>query len=105
MKPNPDPLEKVIERKVCDHAKALGCYVRKFTSPSHASVPDRMFITPNGVVFFVEMKRKGKEPTAAQAIEIQKIRSKNVRVFVVDEVQNGKNVVDGMVALLKEPLF
>lgn len=96
MKSN-NPLEKVIEKKICDHAKQLGCYVRKFTSPAHRSVPDRMFITPSGVVFFLELKRKGEKPTAAQVIEIEKIQQTGVRVFVIDEVEAGKKVVEDLV--------
>ncbi len=93
----PNPLEKVIEAKVCDHAKKLGCLVYKFTSPNRRSVPDRLFITPTGRVFFVEFKRLGEEPTAAQAVEIEKIRSKGVTVLVIDRVEDGKKMVDKQV--------
>jgi hypothetical protein len=102
---NLNPLEKVIEAKVCEHAKKLGCYVRKFTSPSHRSVPDRMIITPNGIVFFIEFKRKGEVPTAGQVVEIEKIRKMGVKVFVVDAVEDGKNVVDAMVSKMNDPMF
>lgn len=91
---NPNPLEKVIEAKVCDYAKQLGCLVYKFTSPARRSVPDRMFIMPNGKgVFFIEFKRKGQKPTAAQEVEIEKIRAKGVPVYVVDNVERGRCVV------------
>ncbi len=91
---NPDPLEKDIEKKVCDHAKKLGCLVYKFTSPSRRSVPDRLFIMPDGKgVFFIEFKRKGLKPTPAQAVEIEKIKAKGVCCFVVDNVMAGKAVI------------
>lgn len=91
---NPNPLEKVIEAKVCDYAKQLGCLVYKFTSPSRRSVPDRLFIMPGGKgVFFIEFKRAGQKPTAAQEVEIEKIRAKGVRVYVVDNVEYGKRYV------------
>lgn len=93
---NDDPLEKIIEGKVVAHAKTKGCIVYKFTSPSKRSVPDRIFITPAGVVFFIEFKRLHQKPTPSQAVEIEKIRSKGVSVFVVDDVATGKKVVDGM---------
>lgn len=93
MKPNPNPLEKDIEKRVCDYAKLLGILVYKFTSPSRAHVPDRLFITPKGVVFFVEFKRKGHLPTKAQEVEIARIRKQGVDVFVVDEVAAGKAVI------------
>lgn len=92
---NPNPLEKDIEKKVCDYARSLGCLVYKFTSPARRSVPDRLFIMPGGRgVFFIEFKRKGCKPTAAQEIEIGKIKKNMVAVFVVDNVLDGKNVVD-----------
>lgn len=94
---NPNPLEKVIEGKVCDHAKALGCLVYKFTSPSRRSVPDRLFIMPEGKgVFFIEFKRRGCEPTPSQEIEIGKIRAKGTRVFVVDNVEFGKKLITNL---------
>lgn len=93
---NNSPLEKDIEAKVVAYAKTKGVLCYKFTSPSKRSVPDRIFITPTGDVFFIEFKRKGQKPTPAQAVEIEKIRSKGVSVFVVDGVATGKKVVDGM---------
>lgn len=101
---NPNPLEKVIEGKVVEHAKKLGCYVRKFTSPAHRSVPDRMFISPNGVVWFIEFKRLGQKPTAGQEVEIEKIRKTGVKVFVCDNVDDGKRVVDAMVKVQRDVL-
>lgn len=94
MKSNPDPLEKDIEKRVCDYAKSLNMLVYKFTSPSRSHVPDRLFITPEGVVFFIEFKRKGQKPTKAQEVEIEKIRNTTIRVFVIDNVECGKRVVD-----------
>lgn len=87
---NKDPLEKDIEKKVCDYAKSLGILVYKFTSPSRRSVPDRMFILPGGGVFFIEFKRKGCEPTPGQEIEIEKLRKQGALVWVIDEVEKGK---------------
>jgi len=93
---NPDPLEKDIEKRVCDYAKSLKMLCYKFTSPSRRSVPDRMFITERGVVFFIEFKRKGQKPTAAQWVEIKKIQATEVTVAVVDNVGEGKNVITSM---------
>jgi len=93
---NPNPLEKDIEKKVCDYAKSLGCLVYKFTSPSRRSVPDRLFIFPNGAIRFVEFKRAGAKTTPAQEVEIQKILKQGVGVWVVDNVSSGKVLVDQM---------
>ncbi len=91
---NPDPLEKDIERKVCDYAKSLKMLCYKFTSPSRRSVPDRMLITEMGEVWFIEFKRRGCVPTPAQQVEINKIRKTGIAVFVVDNVEQGKRIVE-----------
>lgn len=90
---NPNPLEKDIEKKVCDHAKALGCLVYKFTSPAKRSVPDRLFVMPGGIVFFIEFKRRGEKPTPAQALEISKLKEKGAQVFIIDNVDTGRCLI------------
>ena len=101
-KPQKNPLEKEIEKAVCDYAKSLGCLVYKFTSISMRSVPDRLFIMPAGKgVFFVEFKRRGEVPTPAQEAEIAKIRAKGTAVYVVDNVEAGKATVDRALTVLE----
>jgi len=92
---NPDPLEKDIEKKVCEYARSLKMLCYKFTSPSRRSVPDRMFITSSGVVFFIEFKRRGQKPTAGQEVEIAKIRATGVRVYIIDNVAVGETIIRG----------
>lgn len=97
MKKDNNPLEKVIEQKVCAYAKEQGILVYKFTSPARRSVPDRLFIPPDGrEVFFIEFKRLGQKPTPAQDVEIDKIKRQGVPVFLVDTVAAGKIAVDTM---------
>lgn len=94
---NTNPLEKVIEEKVCNHAKELGCLAYKFTSPSRRSVPDRLFILPQGKgCFFIEFKRRGEVPTEKQALEIAKIQEKGMAVFIVDDTATGKLLIRDM---------
>lgn len=90
---NTNPLEKVIEKKVCDYAKAQGCLVYKFTSPSRRSVPDRLFITPKGEIFFIEFKRLGEKPTASQEVEIAKLHERGVPVGIIDNINDGVKCV------------
>jgi hypothetical protein len=87
-------LEKQIEAKVCDYAKSKGMLTYKFTSPSRAAVPDRLFVCPDGRVFFIEFKRGGQKATEAQAREHDRLRGHKVSVFVVDNVQDGMAVID-----------
>ena len=76
----PPPLEKEIEKKICDYAKSKGCYVRKFVSPNNRSVPDRLIIAPGGAVGFLEIKREGCKPTPAQLAELELLRKQGCNV-------------------------
>ena len=87
-------LEKDIEKKVCKYAKGLGFLVYKFSSPGKRAVPDRLFISPKGVVFFIEFKAWGKEPTKLQALEIRKINGQGAKCLVCDSVESGKWAID-----------
>lgn len=90
-------LEKQIEAKVCEYAKTKNVLVYKFTSPARAAVPDRMLIRPDGRIWFVEFKREGAKPTEAQEREHHRLRQHNVNVFVIDNVEEGKTMIDLMV--------
>lgn len=90
-------LEKQIEAKVCEYAKTKNVLVYKFTSPARAAVPDRMFIRPDGRIWFVEFKRQGAKPTEAQEREHHRLRQHKVNVFVIDNVEEGKTMIDFMV--------
>ena len=92
--------EKYIEAEVCDYARKKGLLAYKFTSPARAAVPDRMFITQDGRMFFCEFKAKGKKPTPAQEREHTRLRQHKVNVFVIDDVEKGKWVIDTMLDLM-----
>jgi hypothetical protein len=87
-------LEKDIERKVCEYARQEGFLAYKFTSPQRAAVPDRLFISPTGSMFFVEFKQLGKMPTPAQYREHDRLRENGVDVYVIDNVEHGKELVE-----------
>lgn len=91
-------LEAKIERSVCDYARDKGLLVFKFTSPNRAAVPDRLFILPSGKVFFCEFKASGKKPTPAQSREHDRLIGHKVLVFIVDDIDEGKAIVNMMIA-------
>lgn len=49
--------EKQIERECRKYAESKGWMSLKLTCPGHAGVPDRMFVSPNGRIEFVEFKK------------------------------------------------
>ena len=87
-------LEKQIEKKVTDYAKSVGYISFKFNSMSCRAVPDRLFITPYGFIIFIEFKRVGAQPTEKQRLTIDKLRAQGCLVFVVDNVDEGKEIVN-----------
>ena len=75
--------EKEIERRLCELVKEHGGLSYKFISPNNPGVPDRIVITPAGVVWFVELKTdygRLKRLQEWQKSELEK-RGANVRVI------------------------
>lgn len=79
-------LESTIEQAAVRKAKDLGILTRKFVSPGHVGVPDRLFMH-NGVVFFVEFKAPGKKPTPMQFRELQLIKGQGCLATWVDSIE------------------
>lgn len=91
---NNSPLEKVIEKKVCDYAKSFGYITYKFNSMNRAAVPDRLFVKPDGKMYFIEFKRGGAKPTPAQIRELGKLLDQEVAAFVIDDIYEGELLVE-----------
>jgi len=89
--------ESKIESEVSKYAESEGFLVYKFVSPGRTGVPDRLFVSPNGVHFFIEFKQAGKRPGSAQVREIDRLRANGAFVFVVDNVDYGRGVINGFV--------
>jgi len=87
-------LEREIEKRVKEYARTKGWLAYKFTSPGHIGVPDGLFISPKGVVLFMEFKQLGKKATAMQQREIDRINQHCVLSLVVDSVEQGKRLID-----------
>ena len=83
-------LEKDIEKKIGGFAKKQGCLYYKFTSPARRAVPDRMIITPQGVIGFLEIKAKGKKPTPLQQTEIKRLQEQGCTADWCDSVEIGR---------------
>jgi hypothetical protein len=94
--------ESFIEGKVCDYAKANGWVVYKFSSPSCRGVPDRIFLK-DGSVFFIEFKATGGKVTKLQRAVHIRIESKGIKVYVVDDIEIGKGIVDGQERFARIP--
>ncbi len=88
-------LEKDIESAVCSYAtQTYDMLARKYTSPSHRSVPDRLFLGHGDHHFFIEFKKESGKLTPGQEREIEKLKKRGHRVYVVDDIEEGKRIVD-----------
>ena len=65
--------EAKIEKQVVAYCHKRGLYTRKFASPAHRGVPDRI-ICGRGKVLFLELKRPGNNPTALQLREMAELQ-------------------------------
>jgi hypothetical protein len=102
---NRTPLEKEIEKKIGDYAKKRGCKWYKFTSPAHRAVPDRIIITPSGVVGFLEIKRGGCKPTTLQMKELKKLYDSGCNVDWCDSVETGVAFINQMLRIPQAPRY
>lgn len=85
--------ERLIERKVCDHAVKTGWLVRKLQWVGRHGAPDRIFMRA-GQVIFVEFKQRGKKLTEHQRLEHDRLIGAGMKVFKIDDVEAGKALLD-----------
>lgn len=83
--------ESAIEKRVSNHARALGWLTFKFVSVSQRGVPDRIYMK-SGEVFFIEFKSPGKKATALQLHIHEQIMNAGIQVYVIDNVDDGKAI-------------
>ncbi len=83
--------ESYIQKHVCNYARKNGWIVFKFASPAQKGVPDCLFIK-SGRVLFVEFKKPGAKPTKLQAHTHEIMRGAGARVYVIDDVVEGKEL-------------
>lgn len=86
-------LEKTIEAKIVKYAKEQGFLSYKFSSPNNRGVPDRIFISPQGRVIFIEFKSPGKKLTKLQYQVRLTLEDNNCDVRLVDNVEYGMLII------------
>lgn len=83
-----------VERAAIALIRKTGGWTRKFTSPGHRGVPDRIFkMRYWPVPIFVEFCATGQIPRADQDHEIQLMAAAGLAVFVVDSIEKFKTVL------------
>ena len=89
--------ESDVEKYLNDEVKKLGGITRKWTSPGHAGVPDRIVIFPGGRVWFVEVKTDKGKLSIRQQRELQTLKSYDCNVTTV----YGFDEVDDFIHMIK----
>ena len=72
------------------------CY--KFASPGNRGVPDRLVITPDGRVFFVELKSKTGRLSELQKFQKSELEKRNVTVRVLNSVAAVQEFVEELMS-------
>ena len=75
--------EKKVEKALVRMLSNLGCESYKFVSQNCRGVPDRLFITEEGRVFFAELKTIKGRLSSLQEIQIKKLKALKQEVYVI----------------------
>lgn len=87
-------LEKNIERHLVDGVKKFGGLCLKFVSPSTPGVPDRIIITKNGKVIFVELKTEKGRLAKLQEYIIKQMMQRGADVRVIKGMDAVKELLE-----------
>lgn len=85
-------LERRIEQRLVERAKAAGGMAIKWTAPGLSGVPDRIVFLPGGRVIFVELKAPGRSPSPLQSRIHRMLTDLGADVRVVDSLEGADAV-------------
>ena len=89
-------LETKTETDTSDYATSLGCLTLKLLIWGRKGWPDRIYIY-KGAIIFVEFKREKKDPRKLQGYVHEKLREHGIKVYVVDNFEDGKELIHRLV--------
>ena len=76
-------LEKTVERHLVNGVRKLGGLCYKFVSPGTQGVPDRIIVTAQGRIIFVELKAEHGVLSKIQQYVIEQMRLRHADVRVL----------------------
>ncbi len=85
--------EASIEQSLRLKLQKIGCLFYKWVSPGNNGVPDRIVITPDGSVIFVELKTSRGNLSPDQHVQIRRLTKNHARVVVSHGKQDADNFV------------
>jgi hypothetical protein len=88
--------ESTIDKVVCTYARERGLTVIKLSTVGRmgtAGWPDRMFLGPDKLIFFIEFKRPGAVSTPLQKRKQAELRALGLHVYVCADRRDGIMIV------------
>ncbi|MFT3951195.1 MAG: VRR-NUC domain-containing protein [Oscillospiraceae bacterium] len=86
--------EAQIESRMDRMVRERGGLFYKFTSPNNPGVPDRILITPQGRIVFVELKTERGSLQRIQEWQLDRMREHNTEVRVVKGWEAARALVE-----------
>lgn len=75
--------EREIEKWIRLRIESMGGKFMKLVSPGNNGMPDRIAVMPGGLAYFVELKTDDGRLSPIQAWQIEQLKKRDARVFVV----------------------
>lgn len=88
--------EKEIETYLVQQCKTNDILTRKVTWFLQRGAPDRMLITLNGTLVWVELKAPGKKLSAPQKREHARLSERGQRIVVIDSIAGVDELIRGL---------
>lgn len=89
-------LERDIENWLNRQIESMGGLALKFVSPGNPGVPDRIYILPNGRVWFVELKQQLGKVAKIQKWQRQRLLSMGCNYRLVRGMEDAKAYAEEM---------
>ena len=87
-------VEQEIETKSVTYATRRGFLNYKLDKLPGKKGLDQLFVGYNGVAFFVEFKAPGKNPTKKQWKEINTLRERNHKCYIIDNYRDFQDLIN-----------
>lgn len=95
-------LETKIETDYVNYVARRGCLSIKCSVPGRRNWPDQQTLCGNGYSFFIEFKRKGREPRRAQLARHRKVRAMGYNVYVCDNLDDAIRIFENELLICED---
>ncbi len=88
----PSELESFLQGQIIDFGEMRGWFIVKVTSPSRRGMPDLYGVRRRRHVW-IEVKRRGEAARAQQLLVKRLLEEHGVEVFVVDRIEDAREIL------------